>query len=336
MRDRTSYYRHSYQIGTQATYGYMLVACLFSWLLGYQGSIGYPVYGEVGAPPLWNALCTLMPGQALTYLIGFLLMLGGAFFVHRANYALMLIREKSYLPFLFYAFLSSTNPHFFPLKASSVAVFCLILALYQLFISYHDPDSTDKAFNATLLIGIGSLLWIHILWFVPLFWIGMYNFRCLSPRTWLASLLGLCTIYWFVLGWCVYANDFTPFSTPFHTLLKIRPLSIIGSNWIDWLQILLLALFTLIASLNILTHEYDDNLRTRQFLSFLILSFVWSFAQFFLYEQSSEEFLEIGCVPAAILIAHLFTVKRGRYLFWSFHFFLLSFILLLILRVWNF
>ena len=46
-------------------------------------------------------------------------MLGGAFFVHRANYALMLIREKSYLPFLFYALFISTNPDFFPLKTST-------------------------------------------------------------------------------------------------------------------------------------------------------------------------------------------------------------------------
>ena len=59
-------------------------------------------------------------------------MAGGAFLVHRVNYALMLIREKTLLPFLFYALLTSTNPDFFPLKSTSVGVFCLILA----FISY--------------------------------------------------------------------------------------------------------------------------------------------------------------------------------------------------------
>lgn len=96
-------------------------------------------------------------------------MAGGAFLVHRVNYALMLIREKTLLPFLFYALLTSTNPDFFPLKSTSVGVFCLILALYQLFTSYHDPDATDKAYNASLIISIGSLLWIHILWFCRCF-----------------------------------------------------------------------------------------------------------------------------------------------------------------------
>lgn len=231
-------------------------------------------------------------------------MAGGAFLVHRVNYALMLIREKTLLPFLFYALLTSTNPDFFPLKSTSVGVFCLILALYQLFTSYHDPDATDKAYNASLIISIGSLLWIHILWFLPLFWLGMYNFRTLNIRTFVASLFGILTVYWFVFGWCVREWDFTAFTIPFTSLFKIRFLAVLETGIIDWIQIVLVAGLTIIASLNIVTHEYEDNLRTRQFLSFLIVMAIWSFGLFFIYEQSSEEFLEMACVPASILIAH--------------------------------
>lgn len=93
---------------------------------------------------------------------------------------------------------------------------------------------------------------------------------------------------------------------------------------------------TIIASLNIVTHEYEDNLRTRQFLSFLIVMAIWSFGLFFIYEQSSEEFLEMACVPASILIAHFFTVNRGKYIFWLFHFSVVMFIALLMIRIWNF
>ena len=150
-RGTTSYYGRRYTIATPMTHLYMLCACIFCWIVGYVDSVGYPVYGEVTAPPLWNALCLVLPGKLFTYLIGFLLMAGGAFLVHRVNYALMLIREKTLLPFLFYALLTSTNPDFFPLKSTSVGVFCLILALYQLFTSYHDPDATDKAYNASLI-----------------------------------------------------------------------------------------------------------------------------------------------------------------------------------------
>lgn len=219
-RGTTSYYGRRYTIATPMTHLYMLCACIFCWIVGYVDSVGYPVYGEVTAPPLWNALCLVLPGKLFTYLIGFLLMAGGAFLVHRVNYALMLIREKTLLPFLFYALLTSTNPDFFPLKSTSVGVFCLILALYQLFTSYHDPDATDKAYNASLIISIGSLLWIHILWFLPLFWLGMYNFRTLNIRTFVASLFGILTVYWFVFGWCVWEGFSLAFIHTFHLLIQ--------------------------------------------------------------------------------------------------------------------
>lgn len=220
--NNTYSYSRRHTISGPATFACTLMACVACWIVSYLNSVGYPVYGEVTAPPLWNAHCQVLPGKAFTYAIGMLLMFGGAFLLHRANYVLVLIREKTLLPFLFYVLFISTNPDFLPLKSTSVGVFCLILAIYQLFTSYHDPGAKSKAYNASLLIGIGSLLWVHILWFIPLFWIGMYNFRSLSIRTFLASLLGVGTVYWFLLGWCIWFRDFTPFTIPFATLFKIR------------------------------------------------------------------------------------------------------------------
>ena len=77
-------------------------------------------------------------------------------------------------------------------------------------------------------------------------------------------------------------------------------------------------------------------MRTRQLLSFLIVMANWSFGLFFIYEQSSEEFLEMACVPASILIALFFTVNRVKYIFCLFHFSVVMFIALLMIRIWNF
>lgn len=329
-------YSRRHNLSGTATFVTVLLACIACWVVSYLNSVGYPVYGEVTAPPLWNAICKVLPGKAFTYAIGMLLMLGGAFLLHRANYILVLIREKTLLPFLFYVLFISTNPDFLPLKSTSVGVFCLILAIYQLFTSYHEPQAKSNAYNAALLIGIGSLLWIHILWFIPLFWVGMYNFRTLNLRTFLASLLGVGTVYWFLLGWCIWFADFTPFTIPFATLFRLSLLMPAGIGLVDWIGILLMASLTTISAINIITHEYEDTLRTRQFLSFLILMAICTFAMYFLYEQASEEFLETACIPASILIAHFFTVMRGRIIFWTFYSSIVIFIVLLILRLWNF
>lgn len=335
MNSTYNYSRRHSLTGTM-TFVAVLVACVVCWVVSYLNSVGYPVYGEVTAPPLWNAICQMLPGKAFTYTIGMLLMLGGAFLLHRANYILVLIREKTLLPFLFYVLFISTNPDFLPLKSTSLGVFCLILAIYQLFTSYHEPFARSNAYTAALLIGIGSLLWIHILWFLPLFWIGMYNFRTLNIRTFLASLLGVGTVYWFLLAWCIWFHDYSAFTIPFPALFKIRLLVTADIGIPDWIGIILIALLTLVSSLNILMHEYEDVLRTRQFLSFLIIMAVWAFGLYFLYEQASEEFLETACVPASILIAHFFTVIRNRIVFWSFYAIIAIFIALLFLRIWNF
>ena len=336
MRGTFNTYSHKLNFSAPQTFIPILLACIVCWVVSYLYSVGYPVYGEVSATPLWNTICQALPGKEVTYLIGFGLMIGGAFLLHRANYALALIREKTMLPFLFYILFISTNPDFFPFKSTSLGVFCLILAIYELFTSYHDPDSRSKAFNASLLIGIGSLLWIHLLWFIPLFWIGMYNFRSLTPRTLAASILGAGTVYWFLLGWCVWQQDFSMFTLPFSVLFKIRFLSAEGVVLLDWISIIAIALLTVVASINIITHDYDDTLRSRQFLSFLILMSVWAFCLYFLYEQASEEFLETACIPTSILIAHFFSVGRGKVVYGSFYTIVVLLIALLFVRLWNF
>lgn len=303
MRVAYNKYSRRFDFSAPPTFVPVLLACIACWVVSYLYSVGYPVYGEVSATPLWNTICQTLPGKEFTYIIGMALMFGGAFLLHRANYVLVLIREKTMLPFLFYVLFISTNPDFFPLKSTSVGVFCLILAIYQLFTTYHDPGAREKAYSAALLIGIGSLLWVHLLWFLPLFWLGMYNFRSLTSRTFIASLLGVATVYWFLLGWCVWQRDFTLFNVPFSTLFKVRLLATDGIVLLDWISIMAIALLTVVASLNIVMHDTEDSLRSRQFLSFLIAMSVWAFSLYFLYEQASEEFLETACVPASILAA---------------------------------
>ena len=315
---------------------WLVAGCVACWTLGYYDSVGFPVYEETGATPLWNLLCHRLTRQDVAYGLGFLLTVGGAFFIHRANYVLMLIREKTLLPFWIYLLLGSTNPDFFPLKASSIGVFCLVLAMYQLFIAYHDPESHSRAFNAGWIIGLGSLLWIYILWFVPLFWVGMYKFRSLSWRTFLATLIGVGAVYWLVLGWCVWSGDYAMLEVPARTLLHIHPLQLLDTAWTDWTSVVYTVVLAVAASVNILSHEHDDNLRSRQYLSFLIWACLWSLLLFFLYEQSFEEFLAVMGLPASILIGHLFAVIKKRYMFWTYHLSILLYFFFFAIRIWNF
>ncbi|GHT30083.1 hypothetical protein AGMMS49574_08710 [Bacteroidia bacterium] len=332
MKGSASGYDRSNYIDTPANYILLIGVSLFFWIAGYVDSIGYPVYSEVSATPLWDMVCHILPGKAVTYLIGFLLLAGGAFLIHRANYMLIIIREKTFMPFLFYFLFISSNANFIPLTSASLSIFCLILSFYQLFTVYHDPLAIGKMFNAAFFIGIGSLLWVHVLWFLPLFWWGMYYFKSMSIRTFGASICGLATIYWFLLGWCVWQHDFTPFSLPFGSLFKVSFPDLIAMWLVDWLSILFVLFLALMAMGNILLHEYDDNLRTRQFLFFFIIFTLGTFGLCFVYAQQSAEFQSVACMPFSILLAHFFTTAKGKKRHWLYYAAILIYIFLAIIR----
>lgn len=315
---------------------WLIASCTACWLIGYFESVGYPIAEDGNSTIIWNAFCRNIPNAETAYLLGFLLLLAGGFFVQRANYALMLIREHTLMPFWIYFLIGSTNPDFFPLRESSFGIFCLVMALYQLFISYHDPEARSRAFNAGWFIGIGSLLWAYLLWFLPLFWIGMYKLRSFSLKMVLSSLIGTTVVYWFVFGWCVWVGDYTILKTTAGLLLNFNPLQFPDTEWTGWLSIAYTIILTAVASGNILIHEYEDNLRSRQLLSFLMLAALWSLVLFFLYEESSDEFLLAMALPASLLIAHMFTTVRKRYMFWFYHATIILFLFFFGLRIWNF
>ncbi len=335
MKERRAEYRKPVRLSVPGVYVYTPGISLVCWISGYLFSVGYPVYGEVSATPLWNTICRILPDKTITYLIGLVLTAGGALLIQRANYVLGLVREKTFLPFVLYILLISTNIEFFPFKSTSVGIFCLILGLYFLFKSYHDPYSQENTYKTALLIATGSLLWVHILWFFPLFWYGMYKFKCLNLRAILASLLGFLTVYWFLLGWCVWKQDFSFLAFSFTTLWKMQLLDFSQGDPTGWITILLVALFITCAAVYILTHEHEEALRTRQYLSFLMVFTVCSFLLFFLYGQSSEEFLIAACVPASILLAHFFAVNKNRFVFWGYHLFVIMLGLIILGSLWS-
>ncbi len=322
-------------IAGKGTLAVVLAVCALCWGECFRLSVGYPIAEDAEAAPLWNAICRLLPDKAAAYAIGMLLMLGGAYLLHRASYALVLIREKTMLPFAFYVLLVSTNPSFLPLKATSVGAFCLTLAFYELLSAYHDPEARSNAFNVGLLLGVGSLLWMHILLFLPVFWIGMYIFLSLNVRTVAATLVGVATVYWLLLGWCFATGDYAQFD---YALSGFR-FSLLTASDVSsatWIEISVAAMLTLIAIANIFIHEYDNSRRTRHYLSFTTTLAIWSFSLYFVFDHEAEEFLLAACGPVAVLTAHFFTTVRGwiiTCLFWAI---VVLYVALLFLRLWSF
>lgn len=314
----------------------VLTACALCWGACYIDSVGYPVTDKETVTPLWNALCGMLKGKTEAYLLGMLLTAGGAFMLHRASYSMVLIRENTRLTLLFYVLLISTNLSFLPIKPTTFGVFFLILALYELFSSYHDSEARSKAFNVGLLLGAGSLLWIQLLWFLPVFWIGMYIFLSLGWRTFFATLVGVIAVYWLLLGWCFFEGDFAPFTDTFPEMIRVSPPALSDVSTETLIEMGVGTLLTIASVVKIVFHGIYNRRRMRLFLEFTTILAAWACALCFLFNQVAEEFLMTAYVPVSILIGHFFTNVRSRFLTWLFYATVTLFFTLLFLRLWNF
>ena len=117
-----------------------------------------------------------------------------AYLLIEINTAFTLIRTRSTLHVSFYVFLSTACLFLHSFQYAVFAPLTFLIAISQLFSSYESPYPAGSIFHAFFFIGLGSLLFPQLLYFVPLFYLGMISFRSLSLKSFFAGLTGLCML----------------------------------------------------------------------------------------------------------------------------------------------
>jgi len=309
---------------------------LLCWIACYIESSGFPLTANDTILPLWKKLCMLMTNKAIAYSCGILFMILIAYVIQRISDIEMLIRERTRLVFIIFVLLTSTNVGMLPFKESMIVLLCLVFMIYELFNAYQLPEATGKLFNTGVLIGISGLFLPQTLWFMPLVWLGIYQFLSLSYRNFLASLIGMLTIYWFVLAWCVWTNDFSMFSALFSSLTDFNFLSIFLSFRYYQLGFIGIVLLMIVAFFHIKRDAINNRVRVRQMLSFLLNMSVWSLVLICLYGGDTDSFLAIFFLPVSVLIAYFFENMGYRFRFMLYYFILALTAVSFIIRIWSY
>ena len=98
------------------------------------------------------------------------------------NNTFAIIRMRASVQTSVYFLLISVCPSLHMLYAGDLAAASFLVALFFLFKSYQQARPTGSLFHAFVFIGLGSLLFPQLMLFVPIFWIGAYNFQSLQPK----------------------------------------------------------------------------------------------------------------------------------------------------------
>lgn len=206
------------------------------------------------------------------------------------------------------------NFMFLSLQAYIVQL-CFVAFYAFLFPCYQRKQSQGVTFYAFFCLGLASTVYVHILFFVPLFWVLMAtHIQSLTIRTWMASLFGLALPYWFVAGYFVYIGQSEALIAHFTALATFGPVADFHATGLPRLLTLgFVTLLALVGAVHFFRHSYNDKIRTRMLFSIFTWTDIVTLAFIIAQPQHLDTLLGLMIVNTAPLIGHYIALTRTRW-----------------------
>jgi hypothetical protein len=262
------------------------------------------------AMPLYNVLQSLLQSHViLSRLLGFFFFLGISFYLNHLNTKFIFISERTYLPSLIYIIIVSiiiNQKDFYP--AMPATLFFLI-AVERLLDLYKDEKLSYNVFDAGLLIGIASLFYFSIIFFIVFFWAALLTIRKFYWREWFYIIMGAILPYILLYSFYYLTNrnsevlfiairdNFT-----FHGKIYLNKVQYIAGSYI--------VLLLLLSSQYIIRIFPSKKIFARKSFNLFLIAFLLSLAIYFIVPSVSIEIVFIGSIPFSYLISHYFIRPR--------------------------
>lgn len=223
---------------------------------------------------------------------------------------------RIYSPMVSCSLLAMTvmSPFLFSTVEPLVVQVSLITFFICFFKAYQSPAATNWICYAFVALGIASIAFVQVLFFVPILWILMANkVMAFSARTFFATLLGIMAPYWFVASYYFYVGDVSYFSRHFIDLVQIDSvfnLSLLGVHRI--VTSVFIFLLALVGSLHFVSYSYLDKIRTRMIYETFITLDICCFLLIIILPQYSDQLLGMAIVTTAPLIGHYLALSHTK------------------------
>ena len=259
-----------------------------------------------------------------------------AYLMVELNNRNVLIRIYSRMVSCSFLMLSVMAAFLMPSLPGAVVQICFITFYLLLFQAYQDRRASGSVFYAFAALGMASMVFVQILYFVPLFWLLMlFNIYTFSGRTFSASLLGLLLPYWFVGAYDMFNGDYAHLPEHFGRLGDFGPFFDISQMDVHRVvTILFVALLAITGSVHFLRNSYQDKIRTRLLYEIFILIDVCTLLFLILQPQYCDFLLGIMIVNTAPLVGHFLALTSTRVTNIAFFVILLSTLVLTAYNLW--
>ncbi len=274
----------------------------------------------------------LFPGWA-EQIVSFLVYAVIGYFLIELNNQFGIIRMRASMQTAIYFLLVTACPEMHLLYAGDIAALAFLISIYFLFRSYQQSHSSGHLFYSFFFIGAGSILFPQLTILSVLWLFESYRFQSLTPRSFCGALLGWTLPYWMLFGHAFFYNEMELFYRPFNQLLtfgEVFNLQIL-QPWELAILGYLLVMF-IVSAVHCIAAGFEDKIRTRAYLQFLIDLTFFLFLLIALQPIYCSALLPLLIISSSILIGHFFVLTNSKS---SNVFFIISLIGLILLFAFN-
>ena len=228
----------------------------------------------------------------------------------------LLIRIYSRMVSVSYILLSCAALFLFDSPSGAFFQPALIASIFCLFKTYQDRSSAGWTYYTFLFLGLGSLLDVHALYLLPVFWLMMiltvYSF---SWHTFMASLLGIATPYWFTLAWYAWQGEgdlshWLQHFTEFASLQQLFSYSVLSLQHL--LLMAFLVILFLLGAIHFVVTSYKDKIRVRQIYYSLMVLMFFSCILVIFQPQLYHLAFHVMIISVSPIIGHFIALTNSR------------------------
>jgi len=245
-----------------------------------------------------------------------------------------IIRMRASVQTSFYFLFTAVIPGLHQFHAGDIAALATLISIYFLFKSYQNHYSSAQLFHSFAFLGIGSLAFPQLTFFIPVWFISAYNFQSLNIRSFFAAIIGWSLPFWFLLGHAYYHNEMSLFYKPFHDMITFQSVNYKEVPLTNVIVTGFMFLLYVVSSINSFVTSYQDKIRTRSYLRFFILLNFFIFIFILLQPSHFLCLLSLLLTGSSILAGHLFALTNNRLSNLFFIFTSIAMVALYILNTW--
>lgn len=316
-------------IKSKATFPVTVVLALLIWTTNVQ----WPLDGDVHIASWWweGIFCPVWTIE-LTNLIccGYTV-----FLLANLNENYSLSGHRSTLHCSIFLLLWAAFSLFNHTFEGSLTLCFLLIEVSFLFRCYQESMPIIQTFTLFLLIGLNSLLCPVVLWYIPFFYLALYFFKGMTPRTFFAGVMGLTLPYWFLFVYFFCIDETSLFQHFKDSFLKVGYINVSEYPITMWFILGYTLLLLVSGNVYMELNRYQDKIRTRLFLH----TFLWiSFYSLLLTVFQAENY-QITIIPvlfgASLLGGHMFALSSTKFSNFSFIAAILLLLLIIVYSIWK-